>query len=67
MFFQDPSVQKVGGGRKKTVSFSSMPSEKKVEESGGNLINKCGMAVLMSCSVSGKQCSGLLGVYAGWM
>uniref|UniRef100_A0A668AUK0 Phosphoinositide phospholipase C n=1 Tax=Myripristis murdjan TaxID=586833 RepID=A0A668AUK0_9TELE len=26
----DPSVQKVGGGRKKTVSFSSMPSEKKV-------------------------------------
>uniref|UniRef100_A0A3B5MSP5 Phosphoinositide phospholipase C n=1 Tax=Xiphophorus couchianus TaxID=32473 RepID=A0A3B5MSP5_9TELE len=27
---QDPSVQKVGGGRKKTVSFSSMPSEKKV-------------------------------------
>ncbi|KAM9710276.1 LOW QUALITY PROTEIN: inactive phospholipase C-like protein 1 [Menidia menidia] len=28
--FQDPSVQKVGGGRKKTVSFSSMPSEKKV-------------------------------------
>uniref|UniRef100_A0A3B5B6L4 Phosphoinositide phospholipase C n=1 Tax=Stegastes partitus TaxID=144197 RepID=A0A3B5B6L4_9TELE len=30
VFFQDPSVQKVGGGRKKTVSFSSMPSEKKV-------------------------------------
>lgn len=30
-FFQDPSVQKVGGGRKKTVSFSSMPSEKKVD------------------------------------
>ncbi|XP_061579190.1 inactive phospholipase C-like protein 1 [Cololabis saira] len=27
---KDPSVQKVGGGRKKTVSFSSMPSEKKV-------------------------------------
>ncbi|GLD56594.1 inactive phospholipase C-like protein 1 [Lates japonicus] len=27
---EDPSVQKVGGGRKKTVSFSSMPSEKKV-------------------------------------
>ena len=31
VFSQDPSVQKVGGGRKKTVSFSSMPSEKKVE------------------------------------
>uniref|UniRef100_A0A673AR34 Phosphoinositide phospholipase C n=1 Tax=Sphaeramia orbicularis TaxID=375764 RepID=A0A673AR34_9TELE len=30
VFSQDPSVQKVGGGRKKTVSFSSMPSEKKV-------------------------------------
>uniref|UniRef100_A0A3B4GDG5 Phosphoinositide phospholipase C n=1 Tax=Pundamilia nyererei TaxID=303518 RepID=A0A3B4GDG5_9CICH len=30
LIFQDPSVQKVGGGRKKTVSFSSMPSEKKV-------------------------------------
>ncbi|XP_048868648.1 inactive phospholipase C-like protein 1 [Brienomyrus brachyistius] len=27
---KDPTVQKVGGGRKKTVSFSSMPSEKKV-------------------------------------
>uniref|UniRef100_A0A3P8UAE3 Phosphoinositide phospholipase C n=1 Tax=Amphiprion percula TaxID=161767 RepID=A0A3P8UAE3_AMPPE len=27
---KDPSVQKVGGGRKKTVSFSSIPSEKKV-------------------------------------
>ncbi|KAM9343985.1 inactive phospholipase C-like protein 1 [Pholidichthys leucotaenia] len=27
---KDPSVQKVGGVRKKTVSFSSMPSEKKV-------------------------------------
>ncbi|MCI4378235.1 hypothetical protein PGIGA_G00213530 [Pangasianodon gigas] len=27
---KDPSVTKVGGGRKKTVSFSSMPSEKKV-------------------------------------
>ncbi|KAF7216245.1 inactive phospholipase C-like protein 1 [Nothobranchius furzeri] len=27
---KDPSAQKVGGGRKKTVSFSSMPSEKKV-------------------------------------
>ncbi|XP_061826817.2 inactive phospholipase C-like protein 1 isoform X1 [Nerophis lumbriciformis] len=27
---KDPSVQKVGGSRKKTVSFSSMPSEKKV-------------------------------------
>ncbi|XP_068602365.1 inactive phospholipase C-like protein 1 [Brachionichthys hirsutus] len=27
---KDPSIQKVGGGRKKTVSFSSMPSEKKV-------------------------------------
>uniref|UniRef100_A0A3Q3VQU2 Phosphoinositide phospholipase C n=1 Tax=Mola mola TaxID=94237 RepID=A0A3Q3VQU2_MOLML len=27
---KDPSLQKVGGGRKKTVSFSSMPSEKKV-------------------------------------
>ncbi|KAM4558193.1 inactive phospholipase C-like protein 1 [Odontesthes bonariensis] len=27
---KDPSVQKMGGGRKKTVSFSSMPSEKKV-------------------------------------
>ncbi|XP_077473169.1 inactive phospholipase C-like protein 1 isoform X2 [Stigmatopora argus] len=27
---KDPSVQKVSGGRKKTVSFSSMPSEKKV-------------------------------------
>uniref|UniRef100_A0A8C1VG51 Phosphoinositide phospholipase C n=1 Tax=Cyprinus carpio TaxID=7962 RepID=A0A8C1VG51_CYPCA len=26
----DPSVAKVSGGRKKTVSFSSMPSEKKV-------------------------------------
>ncbi|KAI9534458.1 hypothetical protein NQZ68_012691 [Dissostichus eleginoides] len=26
----DPSVQKMGGGRKKTVSFSSIPSEKKV-------------------------------------
>ncbi|KAK3543603.1 hypothetical protein QTP70_023951 [Hemibagrus guttatus] len=26
----DPLVTKVGGGRKKTVSFSSMPSEKKV-------------------------------------
>ncbi|KAI4789933.1 hypothetical protein KUCAC02_034938, partial [Chaenocephalus aceratus] len=25
----DPSVQKMGGGRKKTVSFSSIPSEKK--------------------------------------
>lgn len=39
-FFQDPSVQKVGGGRKKTVSFSSMPSEKKVDatKSVGNLI-----------------------------
>ncbi|KAM8857062.1 inactive phospholipase C-like protein 1 [Synchiropus picturatus] len=30
---KDPSVQKVGGGRKKTVSFSSMPSEKKVSSS----------------------------------
>uniref|UniRef100_A0A3P8UW56 Phosphoinositide phospholipase C n=1 Tax=Cynoglossus semilaevis TaxID=244447 RepID=A0A3P8UW56_CYNSE len=29
-FAQDPMVQKMGGGRKKTVSFSSMPSEKKV-------------------------------------
>lgn len=29
--FKDSSVQKVGGGRKKTVSFSSMPSEKKVD------------------------------------
>ncbi|XP_076857773.1 inactive phospholipase C-like protein 1 isoform X2 [Brachyhypopomus gauderio] len=28
--FTDPSVAKVSGGRKKTVSFSSMPSEKKV-------------------------------------
>ncbi|XP_016398398.1 inactive phospholipase C-like protein 1 isoform X2 [Sinocyclocheilus rhinocerous] len=27
---KDPSVAKVSGGRKKTVSFSSMPSEKKV-------------------------------------
>lgn len=31
-------MQKVGGGRKKTVSFSSMPSEKKVDASVGNLI-----------------------------
>ncbi|KAJ0005424.1 hypothetical protein NQD34_015318 [Periophthalmus magnuspinnatus] len=31
---KDPSVQKVGGGRKKTVSFSSMPSEKKVSSAG---------------------------------
>ena len=30
LFSQDPSVQKMGAGRKKTVSFSSMPSEKKV-------------------------------------
>uniref|UniRef100_A0A8C1VFJ1 Phosphoinositide phospholipase C n=1 Tax=Cyprinus carpio TaxID=7962 RepID=A0A8C1VFJ1_CYPCA len=29
-FSKDPSVAKVSGGRKKTVSFSSMPSEKKV-------------------------------------
>lgn len=57
-------MQKVGGGRKKTVSFSSMPSEKKVDESGGNA---CGMVVLTGCPVPGKQCSGLLGVYAGWM
>ncbi|MFT7815098.1 inactive phospholipase C-like protein 1 [Arapaima gigas] len=27
---KDPTVPKAGGGRKKTVSFSSMPSEKKV-------------------------------------
>ncbi|XP_026073701.1 inactive phospholipase C-like protein 1 [Carassius auratus] len=27
---KDPSVAKISGGRKKTVSFSSMPSEKKV-------------------------------------
>ncbi|XP_028292693.1 inactive phospholipase C-like protein 1 [Gouania willdenowi] len=27
---KDPSMHKLGGGRKKTVSFSSMPSEKKV-------------------------------------
>lgn len=33
-------MQKVGGGRKKTVSFSSMPSEKKVDASVGNLIKK---------------------------
>ncbi|CAL8388005.1 unnamed protein product [Gadus morhua 'NCC'] len=30
---KDPSVQKMGAGRKKTVSFSSMPSEKKVSSS----------------------------------
>lgn len=29
-FFKDPSVAKVSGSRKKTVSFSSIPSEKKV-------------------------------------
>uniref|UniRef100_A0A672SWX8 Phosphoinositide phospholipase C n=1 Tax=Sinocyclocheilus grahami TaxID=75366 RepID=A0A672SWX8_SINGR len=30
IFSKDPLVAKVSGGRKKTVSFSSMPSEKKV-------------------------------------
>ncbi|XP_063070218.1 inactive phospholipase C-like protein 1 [Engraulis encrasicolus] len=40
---KDPSVAKVGGGRKKTVSFSSMPSEKKVSSAADCLtFMQCG-------------------------
>ncbi|KAJ8352837.1 hypothetical protein SKAU_G00243130 [Synaphobranchus kaupii] len=40
---QDPSVQKAVGGRKKTVSFSSIPSEKKVSSAADCLsFMQCG-------------------------
>ncbi|MFT7815776.1 inactive phospholipase C-like protein 1 isoform X1 [Arapaima gigas] len=40
---QDPMAQKVGSGRKKTVSFSSMPSEKKVSSAADCLaFMQCG-------------------------